>query len=93
MFFLKQIKKTGVALDIGEHDLNLNAIGSPIFNVEGIPVAAVVVIGLANRIDNRLSGNTVKEIKETADKISKRLYYIEQAPDSLWEWLESIKET
>ena len=89
---LEKIKETRIAFDIGEHDIDLNAIGSPIFNLEGVPVAAVVVVGLANHIENKLNSNAAIEVKKTAEKISKRLYYIDRTPDSLWDWLESIKE-
>ena len=88
---LEQIKKTGIAFDIGEHELDLNGIGSPVFNLEGMPVAAVVVVGLANRIEKKSNSKAANEVKKTAEKISKRLYYVDHKPDSLWDWLESIK--
>ncbi len=88
---LEQIKKTRIAFDIGEHDLDLNGIGSPIFNLEGVPVAAVVVVGLANRIKKKSNSTAANEVKKTAEKISKRLYYVDHKPESLWDWLESIK--
>ena len=88
---LEKIKETRIAFDIGEHDPDLNAIGSPIFNIEGIPVAAVVVVGLANRIGSNLDSQAADEVKKTAEYISKRLYYTDHLPDSLWDWLESIK--
>lgn len=87
---LEQIKKTRIAFDIGEHDLDLNGIGSPIFNLEGVPVAAVVVVGLANRI-KKSNVQLANEIKKTAENISKRLYYTDRRPESLWDWLELIK--
>jgi IclR family pca regulon transcriptional regulator len=88
---LAQIKQTRIAFDIGEHDPDLNAIGSPIFNIEGTPVAAVVVVGLASRIGCNLDSQMADETRKTAEYISKRLYYIDHVPDSLWDWLESIK--
>ena len=87
---LERIKETRTAFDIGEHDPDLNAIGSPIFNIEGIPVAAVVVVGLASRIGDELNSKEANGVKKTAECISKRLYHIDHVPDSLWDWLESI---
>lgn len=88
---LEQIKKTRIAFDIGEHDPDLNAIGSPIFNMEGIPVAGVVVVGLSSRIGSDIHSESAHEVKKTAEKISKRLYYVDHTPESLCDWLESIK--
>lgn len=88
---LEEIKKTRIAFDIGEHDIDLNAIGSPILNMEGVPVAAVAVVGLADRIENNINSKTAKEVKKTAEKISKKLYYVNHVPDSLLSWLRSIK--
>ena len=88
---LEKIRETRIAFDIGEHDSDLNAIGSPIFNMEGIPVAAVVVVGLANRIGDELDSKEAIEVKKAAENISKRLYYIDHIPDSLWDWLECIR--
>ena len=59
--------------------------------MEGIPVAAVVVVGLANRFGYELDSKEANEVKKAAEKISKRLYYIDHIPDSLWDWLECIR--
>jgi DNA-binding IclR family transcriptional regulator len=88
---LEEIKATAIAFDIGEHDLDLNAVASPILNMEAAPVAAVVVVGLANRVETRLDSQAAKEVKKTAGKISKRLYFSDEKPSSLFAWLESIK--
>jgi DNA-binding IclR family transcriptional regulator len=88
---LEQIRKTRIAFDIGEHDLDLNAIGSPIFNMEGIPVAAAVVVDFSRRIARDIDSKSASEVKRTAERISKQLYHIDHVPGSLWDWLESIQ--
>jgi IclR family acetate operon transcriptional repressor len=70
---LKQIKSDGISTDIGEYDVDINAIGAPIFNAEGSPVAAVVVVGLPSRITNGLNPRMAMEVKTTAMAISKQL--------------------
>lgn len=88
---LEQIKKTRIAFDIGEHDPDLNAIGSPVFNIEGIPIAGAVVVDLSSRISSDIDSKSANEVRRTAENISKRLYYVDHTPESLWDWLESIK--
>jgi DNA-binding IclR family transcriptional regulator len=72
---LQEIRRQGFAFDNEEVNLGINAVGVPIFNHEGRPVAAVVVAGLSRRITWEGASPIASHIKETAAKISDRLYY------------------
>lgn len=72
---LEEIRKTGIAYDNGERYEDTYAIGAPIFNFEGIPVAAVVVAGPAFRMTKEFIKQVTIPLKETADVISRRLFY------------------
>ena len=72
---LEDVKKTGIAYDNGERYEDSHAIATPIFNHEGIPVAAVVVAGPAFRMTSKFLGEIVAPLKKTAAEISKRLFY------------------
>lgn len=72
----------GIAFDNEEHDIGTKAIGTPIFNNEGRPVAALVVVGPAQRIKLKSDSSLAKQLRKTAAKISKKLYYKSPQP---WE--------
>ncbi len=72
---LEKIREKGIAFDIGEHDIDINAISAPVLNIEGRPVAAVVIAGFAKNIDINEDSEMAKAVKETALTISKQLYY------------------
>jgi DNA-binding IclR family transcriptional regulator len=71
----REIKKCGVSFDQEEHDLDINAIGAPVFNGEKFPVAAVVVAGPKTRVICHMDSAIAAQLKKTAAKISERLYY------------------
>jgi DNA-binding IclR family transcriptional regulator len=71
----RQIKRHGVSFDKEEHDIDINAIGVPVFNGEKKPVAAVVVAGPRTRIVCNHDAPIVSQLKETAAQISARLFY------------------
>jgi len=73
---LQQIQKEGVAFDIEEIDLGISAVGAPIFNHEGNPVAAIVVVGPSQRIAGDKNSPLVSRLKITAAKISAQLHYV-----------------
>ena len=75
MRHLDEIKQQGVAFNIGEHDIDTSAIGAPILDIEGKPVAAVVIAGFSSHIDVYKDSEMVKAVKGTARMISKQLYY------------------
>ncbi len=71
----RKIKECGVAFDQEEHDLDINAIGAPVFNGEKFPVAAVVVAGPKTRVICHTGSPIAAQLKMTAAKISERLFY------------------
>ncbi len=72
---LREIRQDGVSFDVEEHDIDISAVGAPILDAEGFPVAAVVVAGPSNRISKDKNSLISLMVKSTALKISKRLYY------------------
>ena len=72
---MEDILKNGVAFDYKEFDKDTSAIGAPIFNHEGTPVAALVVAGPSQRISLTHDSPLVIELKEAAAKISAQLLY------------------
>ncbi len=66
---LRQIRLSGYATDTEGIDDGMSAIGIPIFNHENLPVAAVVVVGLAEMI-NREKEMFIRKAKEAARRIS-----------------------
>ncbi|MBU2498723.1 MAG: IclR family transcriptional regulator [Proteobacteria bacterium] len=74
---LERIKEQGFAFDDEERNEGIRAFGCPIFNYGGVPVAAVVVAGPAQRITSERHSEIVPMLKDTAKKISSRLCYKE----------------
>ena len=73
---LKEIRRKGIAFDRGELDQDVHAMAVPVFNYSKRPVAAAVIASPAYRMKPHLQGDTVPLLKETAAKISERLYYM-----------------
>lgn len=71
----EEIKRSGVAFDLEEIDEGTSAIGAPIFNHEGKPVASVVIAGPSQRITANKSVEMISALRDTAEKISAQLYY------------------
>lgn len=75
---LKKIRKVGVAFDRGERDKDIYAIGAPIFDFSGKPIAALVMAALSTRMETYLKKENVAElIKKTATEISESLFFNE----------------
>jgi len=72
---LEQVKRQGFAFDCEELDEGTRAVGSPVLNQEGRPVAAVVAAGPAQAITGKEDSHVVIEVKRTAEAISSQLYY------------------
>ncbi len=72
---LPKIREEGVAFDRGELDADVHAMAAPVFDYSGKPVAAAVVAIPAYRMESHTRGRTVTLLKETAAKISARLYH------------------
>jgi IclR family acetate operon transcriptional repressor len=72
---LQEIRRQGFAIDNEEVNIGINAVGAPIFNHEGKPVAAVVAAGLSHAITWEGASAIVPVLKEAAEKISAQLYH------------------
>ena len=71
---LKEIRRRGFAFDDEERNLEIRAFGCPVFNHEGLPVAAAVVAGPIHRITWKRRTEIVPPLKEAAARISEQLY-------------------
>lgn len=71
----QKIIEHGISFDNEEHDIGTKAIGAPIFNYTGRPVAGLVVVGPSHRINLEYNSPMTLHLKETAAAISGRLYY------------------
>ena len=76
----KEIRRLGVSFDVEEIDEGTSAIGAPIFNHEEKPVASIVIAGPSQRITANNSLEMISALKESAAKISARLYYEKPIP-------------
>jgi DNA-binding IclR family transcriptional regulator len=65
---------------MGELDPDVRAMGAPVFNAEGMPVAAVVVVGLAGHFEMDKNSRKAIQVKKTAKKISEHLKTTEKLP-------------
>lgn len=72
---LDEIRAQGYALDIEEIAPGTVAIAVPVFNHEGIPVAALIVAGPPQRIPVKYDSEIISALKATAELISAKLYY------------------
>ena len=73
----KQLEKAGqegVAFDYGEININVHAIGSPVFNPEKEPIAAVIAVSPAFRRTDDYESKIIPLLKETTEKISHDLF-------------------
>lgn len=76
-----KIRKEGIAFDLEEVNEGTCAIGAPVFNHDGEPIAAVVVAAPSQRIARKSDSRMCKALRESAKKISACLHY----PDVLHE--------
>jgi DNA-binding IclR family transcriptional regulator len=72
---LATIREQGFATDREEIDVGVNAVGAPVFNHEGKPVGAVVVLGPCDRIAGDPNSDLVRHLKRTAKTISAELHH------------------
>jgi DNA-binding IclR family transcriptional regulator len=75
---LKEIKRKGISLEQGELDEDVHIMAAPVFDHTKSPVAAVAIGLPAYRMKSHMQGKTASLLKETAAKISERLYYTEE---------------
>lgn len=72
---LEEARRTGVAFCREEMAEGVNAVGAPVFDHEGRPVAGVVIAGLASRVKCTDRTPLVKDLKKTAREISAQLFH------------------
>jgi DNA-binding IclR family transcriptional regulator len=72
---LDKIRAQGYALDNEEIAFGTVAIGVPIFNHEGVPLASLIVAGPPQRIPIEDGSTMIAALKDTAEKISAQLYF------------------
>ena len=75
---LAAYRRTGLAYDLGESDLDYHFVAAPVFNFAKRPVAAVVTGDLAERVREGFDPKMLAALKETAAKISARLMYSDE---------------
>lgn len=72
---LEKVRRRGYSTDREEMEIGTAAVGAPVFNHNGEPVAAVVVAGPAGRIAAGSGSEIVKAVTAAASAISERLGY------------------
>jgi len=72
---LDEIRVRGYALDNEEIAFGTVAIGVPVFNHEGVPVASLIVAGPPQRIPIEDGSAMISALKDAAEKISAQLFY------------------
>jgi IclR family acetate operon transcriptional repressor len=72
---LEEIRKQGFSIDRGEYLSDVHAIGAPVFNADGRPIAAVVMPVPAYRMESHLRSNGPVLVKKTAANISATLFF------------------
>lgn len=68
-----KIRENGFALNNEEGALGVTSIGVPVFNTEGVPVAAVVVTGPGGRMQVEANADIIEKIKQTARRIGEEM--------------------
>lgn len=74
---LELVRQQGYAIAVGELETGLLAIGAPIFNYTGKPVAAISIEAPDSRINTERLHEMAKPLVKAAKEISQRLGYIE----------------
>lgn len=74
--YLKQVKKTGFAVDNGEDIQGINCVGAPIFNEYGYPVAAIWITAPHGRLPSGEFESKGSVIRKYANEISLKLGYV-----------------
>ena len=72
---LAEFRSMGVAFDFAEGTLDLHALAVAVFDYRKRPVAAVTTANLAHKVQGRFEDGIIALVKETAEKISARLFH------------------
>ncbi|MFC4402749.1 IclR family transcriptional regulator [Gracilibacillus xinjiangensis] len=74
---LNTIREKGFAIDEQEHESGIRCIAAPVFDHDGMVVAAISIAGPADRVTKeRVNGELAKEIVIQSKTISKKLGYM-----------------
>lgn len=72
---LRQISKTGIAIEAEENEVGILCLGTPIFDYSGRAIGAISVSGPANRIKEKGIQRIGEEIKKAGQEMSAKLGY------------------
>ncbi len=72
---IRQIRDKGFCIDDEEIEIGLRCVASPIFNRKGDVVGALSVAGPAARIDDKVVGQMIEDVRKVSAMISERLGY------------------
>jgi DNA-binding IclR family transcriptional regulator len=72
---IEKVREQGFAIDDEESSVGARCVAAPIFNAEGVIIAAVGTSGSTVQIDNPHLHRVIELVKETARKISTQLGY------------------
>jgi DNA-binding IclR family transcriptional regulator len=78
---LVTVRKNGYAIEDQEEEIGVRCLGAPIFNASGRIIGAVSVTGIISEIPLTSIQSVAKKVKKTADKISRKLGYIQKMLD------------
>ncbi len=74
---LREVRNQGWAIDDQEYTLDHRCIGAPVYDYRGDVIAAISASGSLANLPLERVPTVVREVKETAGQISRRLGYIE----------------
>ena len=74
---LEDVRKNGYAVDHSEELEGANCVGSPVFNKNGYPVAAIWTTGPSDRLSDRMFEIVGQHVKEHAMEISRSIGFID----------------
>ncbi|MCT4686641.1 IclR family transcriptional regulator [Vallitalea sp.] len=72
---IEQARVEGFAIDNQEHEVGIYCIASPIYDYRGEIIAAVSTAGTNKEFLENKDAEIIREVKNTAEKISKRMGY------------------
>ena len=70
---LQMAREQGVAFGREEATVGVNAIGVPVLDPKGIPIAAVLVVRLASKVEYDLNSPEIVSMKKIADEIGRQI--------------------
>ncbi len=80
---LENVRQTGYATSLGEHEVGFNAVGAPVRNSSGNVIAALSVGGPSSRLTPALLPSVIESVVQTAYAISSDMGYTINMPSSI----------